>query len=75
MYRTALLTKPLLERYIHGYIVLQLLDDPGVTPCDGDTTYKRIEGKINEWELSIFVKIALRGMGSTYTSVTTTDDP
>ncbi|KAJ7789673.1 hypothetical protein B0H14DRAFT_3573024 [Mycena olivaceomarginata] len=39
----------------------QLLDDPGVTAFDGDTTYKSIEGKMNEWELTIFVKIVLRG--------------
>ncbi|KAJ7822773.1 hypothetical protein B0H13DRAFT_1737629 [Mycena leptocephala] len=69
------LTKPLPERYIHGYIttdgggvgvvtfvpyLLKLLDDPGVISFDGDTTYKRINGKMNEWELTIFVKIALR---------------
>ncbi|KAJ7867305.1 hypothetical protein B0H13DRAFT_2281228 [Mycena leptocephala] len=69
------LTKPLPERYIHGYIttdgggigvvtfvpyLLKLLDDPGVISFDGDTTYKRINGRMNEWELTIFVKIALR---------------
>ncbi|KAJ6525324.1 hypothetical protein B0H19DRAFT_1243793 [Mycena capillaripes] len=74
MYRNAL-TKPLPERYIHGYIarddgslcvatcvpyLLKLLDDPGVIAFDGDTTYKRIDDKINEWELAIFVKIVLR---------------
>jgi hypothetical protein len=57
------LTKPLPERYIHSYIetkkgeiiivtfvpyLLKLLDDPGVTSFDGDTTYKGIEGKLNE---------------------------
>ncbi|KAJ7869252.1 hypothetical protein B0H13DRAFT_1724442 [Mycena leptocephala] len=69
------LTKPLPEHYTHGYIttdssgigvvtfvsyLLKLLDDPGVISFDGDTTYKRINGKMNEWELTIFVKIALR---------------
>ncbi|KAJ7694292.1 hypothetical protein B0H14DRAFT_3660597 [Mycena olivaceomarginata] len=63
------LTKPLPERYIHGYIttddggiciltcvpyLLKLLDDPGVNAFDDDTTYKRIEGKMNEWELTIY---------------------
>ncbi|KAJ7922381.1 hypothetical protein B0H13DRAFT_2655645 [Mycena leptocephala] len=66
------LTKPLPERYIHSYIetkkgeiiivtfvpyLLKLLDDPGVTSFDGDTTYKGIEGKLNEWELTIFAKV------------------
>ncbi|KAJ7893388.1 hypothetical protein B0H14DRAFT_3671887 [Mycena olivaceomarginata] len=69
------LTKPLPERYIHGYIttddggiciltcvpyLLKLLDDPGVNAFDDDTTYKRIEGKMNEWELTILVKTAAR---------------
>ncbi|KAJ7315232.1 hypothetical protein DFH08DRAFT_820839 [Mycena albidolilacea] len=47
---------PLPERYIHGGIcilkcvpyLLKLLDDPGVNAFDDDTTYKRIEGKMNE---------------------------
>ncbi|KAJ7899925.1 hypothetical protein B0H13DRAFT_2029204 [Mycena leptocephala] len=71
------LTKPLPEHYTHGYIttdssgigvvtfvpyLLKLLDDPGVISFDGDTTYKRINGKMNEWELTIFVKIALRSI-------------
>ncbi|KAJ7467353.1 hypothetical protein B0H11DRAFT_2046863 [Mycena galericulata] len=70
------LTKPLPERYIHSYIetkkgetiivtfvpyLLKLLDDPGVTSFDGDTTYKGVEGKINEWELTIFAKVVRRG--------------
>ncbi|KAJ7749102.1 hypothetical protein B0H16DRAFT_1691917 [Mycena metata] len=69
------LTKPLPERYIHSYIttpdggiciltsvpfLLKLLDDPGVTSFDGDTTFKRIEGNMNEWELSVFAKVVLR---------------
>ncbi|KAF8217297.1 hypothetical protein K438DRAFT_1954146 [Mycena galopus ATCC 62051] len=63
------------ERYIHSYIntpkgetiiitfipaLLHLLDDPGVTSFDGDTTFKGIEGKINEWELTIFAKVVQR---------------
>ncbi|KAJ7743687.1 hypothetical protein DFH07DRAFT_964017 [Mycena maculata] len=69
------LTKPLPERYIHSHIttkkgeiiivtfvpyLLKLLDDPGVTSFDGDATYKGIEGKLNEWELSIFAKVVQR---------------
>ncbi|KAJ6628521.1 hypothetical protein B0H10DRAFT_2428806 [Mycena sp. CBHHK59/15] len=52
------LMKPLPERYIHSY--LKLLDDPGVTSFDGDTTFKGIEGKLNEWELTIFAKVVQR---------------
>ncbi|KAJ7206565.1 hypothetical protein GGX14DRAFT_367059, partial [Mycena pura] len=69
------LTKPLPERYIHSFIetekgekiivtfvpyLLKLLDDPGVTSFDGDATYKGIEGKLNEWELTIFAKVVQR---------------
>ncbi|KAJ6553788.1 hypothetical protein DFH09DRAFT_1495357 [Mycena vulgaris] len=69
------LTKPLPERYIHGYLtmpvggiciltcvpyLLKLLDDPGVIAFDGDSTYKRIAGSMNEWELTVFVKAVLR---------------
>ncbi|KAJ7025077.1 hypothetical protein C8F04DRAFT_1301207, partial [Mycena alexandri] len=69
------LTKPLPERYIHSYIktgkgeiviltfvpyLLKLLDDPGVTSFDGDTTFKGVEGKVNEWELTIFAKVVQR---------------
>ncbi|KAJ7681690.1 hypothetical protein B0H17DRAFT_1230186 [Mycena rosella] len=76
MYHAEKLTKPLPERYIHSYIetekgeiiiltfvpyLLKLLDDPGVTSFDGDTTYKGIESKLNEWELSLFAKVVQRG--------------
>ncbi|KAJ6538737.1 hypothetical protein B0H10DRAFT_2448672 [Mycena sp. CBHHK59/15] len=69
------LTKPLPERYVHSYIeapkgekiivtfvvyLLKLLDDPGVTSFDGDTTFKGVEGKMNEWELTIFAKVVQR---------------
>ncbi|KAJ7301803.1 hypothetical protein DFH08DRAFT_827186 [Mycena albidolilacea] len=72
------ITKPLPEKYIHSYIVdddggirvimfvpylMKSIDDPGVNSLDDDTTYMRIEGKMNEWELSIFVKIVLRDSG------------
>jgi hypothetical protein len=70
------LTKPLPERYIHSYLttpdggiciltcvpyLLKLLDDPGVRVFDDDTTYKHIEGKMNEWELTLFAQIVARG--------------
>ncbi|KAJ7120746.1 hypothetical protein C8R43DRAFT_1034075 [Mycena crocata] len=69
------LTKPLPERYIHSYLttpdggiciltfvpyLLKLLDDPGVVAFDDDTTYKRVEGVMNEWELTLFVQAVLR---------------
>ncbi|KAJ7270000.1 hypothetical protein B0H12DRAFT_1310429 [Mycena haematopus] len=75
MYKAEMLTKPLPERYIHSYIetkkgeimiltfvpyLLKLLDDPGVTSFAGDTTYKGIEGKLNEWELTIFALVVQR---------------
>ncbi|KAJ7835515.1 hypothetical protein B0H14DRAFT_3706485 [Mycena olivaceomarginata] len=61
IFETERLTKPLPERYIHSYIttqkgeiiiltfvpyLLKLLDDPGVTSFDGDTTYGGIDGKV-----------------------------
>ncbi|KAJ7736698.1 hypothetical protein B0H16DRAFT_1326459, partial [Mycena metata] len=69
------LSKPLPERYIHGYIttedggiciltcvpyLLKLLDDPGVQAFDDDTTYKRILGKMNEWEVTVYAKVVGR---------------
>ncbi|KAJ7741807.1 hypothetical protein DFH07DRAFT_684473, partial [Mycena maculata] len=70
------LKKPLDEHYIHKYItrpedggiiiitavpyLLRLLDNPGVTSFDGDATFKRVEGEMNEWELSIFAKFVQR---------------
>jgi hypothetical protein len=74
-------TKPLPEKYIYGYVVgtageicvvtcvpylLKLLDDPGVNAFDNDTTYRRIKSKVNEWELSIYVKTVLRGGSLVY---------
>ncbi|KAJ6573755.1 hypothetical protein DFH09DRAFT_1078732 [Mycena vulgaris] len=66
------LTKPFPERCIHSYIetkkgkiiivtfvpyLLKLLNDFRVTSFDRDTTYKGVEGKLNEWELTIFAKV------------------
>ncbi|KAJ6614279.1 hypothetical protein B0H10DRAFT_2436035 [Mycena sp. CBHHK59/15] len=63
------LKKPLNERYIHrfqhapggGLIIftcytslLSLLDDPGVKVFEDDTTFKRVAGDLNEWEVVIF---------------------
>ncbi|KAJ7768120.1 hypothetical protein DFH07DRAFT_938446 [Mycena maculata] len=71
------LTKPPPERYIHSYVktekgelivvtfvpyLLKLLDDPGVTSFDGDTTFKGIKGNLNEWELTIFAKVVQRAV-------------
>ncbi|KAJ6632430.1 hypothetical protein B0H10DRAFT_1938053 [Mycena sp. CBHHK59/15] len=68
------LTKPLPKHYIHSYIMtpdggicilncvpflLKLLDDPGVIAFDDDTTYKQVEGEMNEWELTLFAKVVL----------------
>ena len=70
------LTKPLPEKYVHGCVtvpgggvciftclvpLLKLLDDPGVISFENDTTYKRVEGEMNEWELTLFLKQVLRG--------------
>ncbi|KAJ7467723.1 hypothetical protein FB451DRAFT_1483249 [Mycena latifolia] len=63
------LDKPLEQRYIHrfqhtadgGLIIftcftalLALLDDSGVKAFEDDTTFKRVEGDLNEWEVVIF---------------------
>ncbi|KAJ7835870.1 hypothetical protein B0H13DRAFT_1913361 [Mycena leptocephala] len=40
--------------------LLMLLDDPGVTSFDGDTTFKGVEGKLNEWEVTVFAKVVQR---------------
>ncbi|KAJ7203392.1 hypothetical protein C8J57DRAFT_1101243 [Mycena rebaudengoi] len=69
------LTKPLPERYIHGFItnpdgsicivtcvpfLLKLMDDPGVGSFEDDTTFKRVKGEMNEWELALFVSYVQR---------------
>ncbi|KAJ6550908.1 hypothetical protein B0H10DRAFT_2447027 [Mycena sp. CBHHK59/15] len=71
------LTKPLPDRYIHGYLttadggvviltcvpyLLKLLDDPGVNAFEDNTTYKRVEGEINEWELALYLKAIQRAV-------------
>ncbi|KAJ6471013.1 hypothetical protein C8R45DRAFT_1165738 [Mycena sanguinolenta] len=75
IYKEEMITKPLPERYIHGYVrtakgeviivtfvvaLLKLLDDPGVTSFAGDTTFKGIDGDLNEWELTIFASVVQR---------------
>lgn len=69
--------KPLADRYIHccrttddgGVLIItgvpfliKLLDDPGVLAFDDDTTFKRVAGEMNEWELALFLKAVQRGM-------------
>lgn len=73
------LDKPFHERYIHrfqntsdgGLIIftcftelLALLDDSGVKAFEDDTTFKRIEGDLNEWEVVIFYNAVERGKSS-----------
>ncbi|KAJ7761692.1 hypothetical protein B0H16DRAFT_1719332 [Mycena metata] len=70
------LRKPVDERHIQrlvtmpdgGVIILtglaalvELLDDMGVTSFETDTTFKGVEGEINEWEVVIFLKSLQRG--------------
>lgn len=70
------LEKPLDERYIHRFqqqadgsliiftcftALLAILDDPGVKAFEDDTTFKRIEGEINEWEVVTFYNAVERG--------------
>ncbi|KAJ7785121.1 hypothetical protein DFH07DRAFT_934967 [Mycena maculata] len=44
--------------------LLMLLDDAGVITFDDDTTYKRILGEMNEWELTIFAKVVQRAVSA-----------
>jgi hypothetical protein len=39
-----------------------LLDDPGVKAFEDDTTFKRVAGDLNEWEVVIFYNALERGM-------------
>ncbi|KAJ7498280.1 hypothetical protein B0H11DRAFT_2381523 [Mycena galericulata] len=41
---------------------LMMKNHQGVTSFDGDTTFKRVEGEMNEWELTIFAKIVQRAI-------------
>ncbi|KAJ7019065.1 hypothetical protein C8F04DRAFT_1276706 [Mycena alexandri] len=76
MYREDL-EKPIEERYIHRFInapkggviiftcftpLLALLDDPGLTAIEDDTTYKQILGEMNEWELVRFYNALQRAI-------------
>lgn len=68
--------KPIDERYIQRLVatpdgglmiltclsaLMKLLDDTGVTSFETDTTFRRVAGKINEWEVVIFLKALERG--------------
>ncbi|KAJ6596081.1 hypothetical protein B0H10DRAFT_2232608 [Mycena sp. CBHHK59/15] len=69
--------KPIDERYIHriatmpdGRVIIltclaalmRLLDDKGVLSFENDTTFKRVAGDINEWEVVIFFKALQRAV-------------
>ncbi|KAJ7731028.1 hypothetical protein B0H16DRAFT_1427586 [Mycena metata] len=69
--------KPIEERYIHRLVtvpdggtmiitclaaLMGLLDDTGVTSFETDTTFKRIAGEMNEWEVVIFFKALQRAV-------------
>ncbi|KAJ7181385.1 hypothetical protein C8R43DRAFT_969056 [Mycena crocata] len=71
------LKKGIDERYIHriavekdgGTIILtclaalmRLLDDEGVTSFETDTTFRRVAGDFNEWEVVIFLKALQRAV-------------
>ncbi|KAF8146181.1 hypothetical protein K438DRAFT_1781221 [Mycena galopus ATCC 62051] len=82
--------KPFAERYVHccrttddgGILVItgvpfliELLDDPGVRAFDDDTTFKRVAGEMNEWELALFFKAVQRALTAirAYTNRSMTD--
>nr|GAT46611.1 predicted protein [Mycena chlorophos] len=65
------LSRPAEERYIHRFVtmgdsgtivvtavpgLLRLLDDEGVNSFEADTTYKRVLGEFNEWEVVVFYR-------------------
>ncbi|KAJ7502291.1 hypothetical protein B0H11DRAFT_2365652 [Mycena galericulata] len=54
---------------------LMMKNHQGVTSFDGDTTFKRVEGEMNEWELTIFAKIVQRAASlvRTYINGASTD--
>ncbi|KAJ6472079.1 hypothetical protein C8R45DRAFT_1164911 [Mycena sanguinolenta] len=67
------------KRYIHCFRVtddggvliitgvpflIKLLDDPGVRAFDDDTSFKRVAGEMNEWELALFFKAVERAVTS-----------
>lgn len=41
--------------------LMRLLDDTGVTSFETDTTFNRVAGEMNEWEVVIFLKSLQRG--------------
>lgn len=41
--------------------LMRLLDDEGVTNFETDTTFSRVAGDMNEWEVVIFLKALQRG--------------
>ncbi|KAJ7174783.1 hypothetical protein C8R46DRAFT_1252853 [Mycena filopes] len=42
--------------------LMKLLDDEGVTSFETDTTFKRVAGSINEWEVVLFLKSLQRAV-------------
>ncbi|KAF7353417.1 hypothetical protein MSAN_01530800 [Mycena sanguinolenta] len=42
--------------------LMRLLDDTGVKSFETDTTFKRVEGDINEWEVVLFLKALQRAV-------------
>ncbi|KAJ7191167.1 hypothetical protein B0H12DRAFT_1172358, partial [Mycena haematopus] len=42
--------------------LMKLLDDTGVTCFETDTTFSRVEGDINEWEVVLFLKALQRAV-------------
>ncbi|KAJ7742369.1 hypothetical protein DFH07DRAFT_1063777 [Mycena maculata] len=69
--------KPIDERYFQRLVampdggvmmltclksLMKLLDDSGVTSFETDTTFKRIKGEMNEWEVVIFLKALSRAV-------------
>jgi hypothetical protein len=84
LHRVDLAKADLRERYYHtvattpddGVIIittytqlLLLLDDPTVLSFEGDTTFSRIGGELNEWELVIYLKKLQRGSLCTFAFV------
>ncbi|KAJ6605896.1 hypothetical protein B0H10DRAFT_2310555 [Mycena sp. CBHHK59/15] len=52
--------KPIDERYIHH--IATMPDGGGVLSFENDTTFKRVAGDINEWEVVIFFKVLQRAV-------------
>lgn len=44
--------------------LMKLLDDTGVTSFETDTTFRRVAGDFNEWEVVLFLKALQRGESS-----------